>query len=97
MQRLCTPVGCILVGDEVARAVVRYAAALASKGRSDSLTIPTVDDYGQASTTAMILGSGIVVMSEWAEDDVLEPDGDALLVELEARLTVLQALPSLKR
>ncbi len=46
----------ILLNDELADAVVEYAAALARVGSSAELTVPVVIDDGSVSSASMLLG-----------------------------------------
>jgi len=49
----------ILVTDDVADAVLHYAAILAQFRASDVVAVPTVDRTGYASETSVLLTAGI--------------------------------------
>lgn len=91
MSELCVSAGSVLVGDSVAWVVVRYQALLARAYRTDVVSIPTVDADGVAAVADLVLGPGITVLSRPAADDELEPQGDGFVVDVEARIAVLQA------
>ena len=91
MRELCVSAGSLLVGDAVAHAVVRYQAVLARAYRTDVVEIPMVDIDGTTAIAELVLGPGITVLTKPAPDDELEPSGDGFIVDVEARIAVLQA------
>lgn len=78
----------VLVADDVADAVLRYAAVLATTGTSDVVHIPTVDDMGYAARVTVLLGPGIPVMVVAAPDDLLEEASPQFVADMSARSRV---------
>jgi hypothetical protein len=64
----------VLVGDEAADALVRFAAFIADKGRADAISLNVIAPDGEAIVTSFILGSGIAVMAESTNSPLPEPD-----------------------
>lgn len=85
MKYIVYGVNKVITGDEIAQAVLEYAAALAENGTTDIVDVPTADDYGQAAVASLLLGTAGQVMVEVAPDDALEPEDDALVAELKRR------------
>ncbi|MBF4591671.1 hypothetical protein [Curtobacterium sp. VKM Ac-1395] len=81
----------ILVTDDVADAVLHYAAILAQIKASDVIAVPTVDRTGYASETSVLLGAGIPLAAEAAPDDELEDNNPSFVEELTVRIREVQA------
>jgi hypothetical protein len=75
----------VMTGDEIAEAVIAYAAALGQNGTTDIVDVPTSDEHGSATTAELLLGPASQLMIENAPDDELEPEDDALVAELVRR------------
>jgi hypothetical protein len=69
----------LLLGDDVADALVRYATLLGSAGGADSVTIRSIGADGEEVEAAFLLNSGTVLMVESTRSTLPEPDNaDAL-------------------
>jgi hypothetical protein len=89
--------GEVLTSDEVADAVVDYAAALAKAGSSAELTIPVVLADGTTSEASMLLGPASQLVAQPAVNPDGELDDDTLvtrIVTLTAALGPARAQPS---
>jgi hypothetical protein len=75
----------ILVADDVAHAVLQYAALLAQIEASDIVIVPTVDVIGFASETTVLLAVGVPVAAEAAAWDELEEKNPTFVQELAER------------
>jgi len=75
----------VMTGDEIAGAVLAYAAALGQNGSTDIVDVPTADDAGFASTTEVLLGPASQIMVEDCPDDELEIEDEGLVAELQRR------------
>lgn len=75
----------VMTGDEIAAAVLAYAAALGENGTTDIVEIPTADEDGQATNAEVLLGPASQIMVETAPDDELEPEDEDLVGELRRR------------
>ena len=72
----------ILVGDDVADAVIEYAAALSGGDRADTVEVPAVAPDGTMTTTKILIGPASELVVEDAEDDVLEVDDTQFVARL---------------
>lgn len=79
----------VMTGNEIAKAVLAYAAALGQNGSTDIVDVPTADEQGFASTTEVLLGPASQIMVEDCPDDELEIEDDALVSELARRATAV--------
>jgi hypothetical protein len=70
----------ILTGDDVADAVIEYAAALSGGDRADTVAVPSVGPDGTLTTTKILIGPASELVVEDADDDVLETE-DAVFVQ----------------
>lgn len=70
----------ILTSDDVADAVIEYAAALAGGSRADTVAIPAVAADGTMTTTKVLIGPSSQLVVEDAEEDELERE-DTVFVE----------------
>jgi hypothetical protein len=75
----------ILTSDDVADAVIEYAAALCNGNRADVVRVPSVAQDGTASITAMLLGPASQIVIGDADDDELETEHPASVDRLQAR------------
>ncbi|PZE26238.1 hypothetical protein [Curtobacterium sp. MCLR17_042] len=75
----------VIASDDVAHALVHYAAVLAQARASDVLNVPTVDLTGSQTVTSIVLGPGIPVLVESAPDDELELPSPGFVDQLTQR------------
>lgn len=67
----------ILTGDDIADAVIEYAAALSGGDRADTVAVPSIAPDGTRTTTKILIGPTSELVVEDADDDQLEDeDGD---------------------
>jgi hypothetical protein len=64
----------ILTGDDVADAVLDYAATLGANGKTDTIDVPTFDEFGQAAIETMLVGPASQITLSTAPEDELEID-----------------------
>ncbi|WIB60163.1 hypothetical protein DEJ13_17250 [Curtobacterium sp. MCLR17_007] len=74
----------ILTGDDVADAVIEYAAALAGGDRADTVAVPAVAHDGTMTTTKILIGPASEVVVEDADEDELEMENDEFVARLRA-------------
>ncbi|MCA5924266.1 hypothetical protein [Curtobacterium oceanosedimentum] len=74
----------ILTTDDVADAVIEYAAALAGGDRADTVSIPAVAADGTMTTTKVLIGPASQLVVEDAEEDELEGEHDQFVARLRA-------------
>lgn len=86
MKHIVYGLSSVIASDDVADALLHYAAVLAQSRASDVVAVPTVDFSGHVTETRVVLGPGIPVLAEDAPDDELEEPNDAFVAELRARV-----------
>lgn len=91
MKSLIYGASSILVGDDVASAVLHYATVLAQARESDVVDIPTVDDVGIAAHASVVLGPGVAVMAVDAPEDALETEAPDFVEQLAGRVNLILA------
>lgn len=64
----------LLVGDEAAGLLMRYAALLAQINRGDSLDLSAIGVDGEQVHVTFLLNSGTVLLAETSRSDLPEPD-----------------------
>jgi hypothetical protein len=64
----------LLVGDDVAKALIEYAAALATARVGDSVTVKAFGLDGEAVEAVLLLDTGAPIMAESTKSDLTEPD-----------------------
>lgn len=96
MKRILYASGSVLTGDAVAQSVVQYATTLAKVGSADTITIPVVKDYENA-TVEMLIGPSSQLMLEDAGDDPDATfDDDSFRIEIDERRERVENPPSVK-
>jgi hypothetical protein len=68
--------------DDVADAVIQYAAVLGSNGRTDTIDVPTFDDDGQGAIETLLIGPASQITVSPAPEDELENDHQAFVQHL---------------
>ncbi|OII09094.1 hypothetical protein [Curtobacterium sp. MCBA15_008] len=74
----------ILTSDDVADAVIEYAAALAGGDRADTVAVPAVADDGTMTTTKILIGPSSEIVVEDTEEDDLEVEQEEFVARLRA-------------
>ncbi|OUE28387.1 hypothetical protein BFL36_01460 [Clavibacter michiganensis] len=64
----------LLMGDDAADALLEYAAALATHGRGDSVTLRALSSDGDEVDATFLLTAGSPLMAETATTTLPEPD-----------------------
>jgi len=72
----------ILVADDVADAVIEYAAALSGGDRADTVDVPAVGPDGTMTTTKILIGPASEIVVEDADEDELEADAPEFVARL---------------
>ncbi|MET4636864.1 hypothetical protein [Mycetocola sp. 2940] len=90
MRRLYYSSGSLLTGDEVCKAVLRYARALAITGDADIIVIPVVTDDGISGLAHMLVGPASQVFSMPAASQGDDPYDADIIDKLNAMTRGLQ-------
>jgi hypothetical protein len=71
-----------MAADDVADAVIQYAAVLGSNGKTDTIDVPTFDDDGQSGIETLLIGPASQITVSPAPEDELEADHDSFVQHL---------------
>ncbi|RWZ59505.1 hypothetical protein ELQ92_11740 [Labedella populi] len=69
----------LLMGDDMADALLAYAALLADAGSADSVQVKSLGIDGEEVVATFVLGNGIDLMAETTRSQLPEPDNSATL------------------
>jgi hypothetical protein len=83
----------LLVGDEIARLVIEYAAALATAGRADTVEIVAYGADGDKVKALLLLDEGAPLMGESTHSDLPEPDNSEATDYVREHLNLLTSPP----
>ncbi len=81
----------LLMDDRIADLLARYAAALADRGKADTVTVKGISDDGNEVEATFVLDSGTNLMTETTNATVPAPEDGAGLRMLEEKLAALEA------
>lgn len=74
----------ILTSDDVADAVIEYAAALSGGDRADTVAVPAIAADGTMTTTKILIGPSSELVVEDADEDELELENEEFVARLRA-------------
>jgi hypothetical protein len=88
MKRIFYSSGSVVTGDQIAEAVIRYAAVLALRDTSDTIDVPIALDSGRVDRAQLLIGpaSELAVVPE--ESDMDDPEDAETLAELERQIVL---------
>lgn len=75
----------LLMGDDVADALLAYAALLADAGSADNVEVKGVGVDGEEVVATFVLGNGIDLMAETTRSGLPEPDNSSALAYIRDR------------
>ncbi|WP_291049593.1 hypothetical protein [Herbiconiux sp.] len=78
-----------ITSDEVADALMAYAATLRGMDHGQLLTVPTIEDDGSEGSISILVGPGIPMLSRPSVSEVAEPEAIALIEQM-LQLTVVK-------
>ncbi|WP_420366592.1 hypothetical protein AAEP80_07635 [Curtobacterium sp. L3-7] len=90
MKHIIYGLATVLTTDDAAYAVLEYAAALAQAGLADTVHVPTVDRWGMATTSGILLAPAIGLLVQSAPDDELHPETEGFTNEIRWRTRAVQ-------
>jgi hypothetical protein len=80
----------LLVGDDIADALLDYAAFMTTEGIGDTVEVHAISSDGDEVTASFLLGSGVTMMAETTHTSLPEPDNTQALEYIkEARTRAL--------
>lgn len=83
----------LLLGDDTADTLIRYAAALTQHGTADSVEVKAISSDGDSVTATFLLGPGAPLMAETATNDLPEPDNSDVTTHMQERIGMLGSTP----
>jgi hypothetical protein len=86
MQHVTMADKSLLVGDEVARLLLEYAALVAQVGTGSTVQVNAIDGSGDAVVASFLLNAGTVLMVESTHSPLPEPENGEAEADLRARL-----------
>lgn len=89
MHRLHYSGGTLLVADDVCRALMHYAQALADEGTADTVTIPVVEDDGTVTSADLLIGPASQLVSTEVPNMPSGGEDPEVVAELERRTSRL--------
>ena len=90
MQEVVFAGGKFVTSDEVAEALLEYAAALANVNRAATIRVPAVVESGEAAHVTVLVGPASQLMSEDTSVVAGEPEGAEFVRQVRERVEQLQ-------
>lgn len=81
--------GSFVTGDDIADALLEYAAELANAARAATVHVPALGTLGQDVDIAVVVGPSSQLLSTPSEDPHDEPDGTRFIEDVHQRLEEL--------
>lgn len=91
MRSLVYAGNALRTGDDIAQAVLEYAASLAGAHRADTVMIPVRTASGTVSSATLLLGPASQIVAEDLRDDHDELEDAALVADLRARVRAIDS------
>jgi hypothetical protein len=83
----------LLIGDEVADLLTRYAALLADQGGGDRVELRAFSDDGDEVSVTIVLSSGTTIVAESSHNRLPEPDNADAVAYLSDRIALMTDPP----
>ena len=96
MKRLTYADKSLLVDDETADLIVKYAVALGAAGSADSVDLRGFGADGDEVVGSFVLNAGTVLMAETVHTSMTDPDNSEAIEYMRARLARLQSPPTVQ-
>ena len=84
----------LLVGDDAADTLIRYAAALGRKHSSDDVRLTAISGDGDEVTATFLLSASAPLMIESAHSSLPEPDHTAVVEDMRNKISDLEHTPT---
>ena len=84
----------LLVGDDAAETLIRYAAALGRKQISDDIRLTAISGDGDEVTATFLLSASAPLMTESAHSSLPEPDNTAAVEHMRKKIDDLEHTPT---
>jgi hypothetical protein len=83
----------LLVGDQAADTVARYAALLARHNSGDTVDLHAVSSDGDEVDATLVLNSGTSLMVETTHSNLPEPDNTTAIEYMQGKIQLLESPP----
>jgi hypothetical protein len=93
MQHITFADKSLLVGDEAARVLLEYAAALGGHDQADTVVLQAISSDGDDVEATFLLNSGSPLMAESATTRAAEPDNSDALDYMYSKLKLIKFPP----
>ncbi|GAA2751259.1 hypothetical protein [Amnibacterium kyonggiense] len=90
MQHLSVAGESLLIGDEVADCLVRYAAHLGRTGGADDVAVRALGVDGEEVRLHLLLNAGVTLVAESTESLLPEPDNAEALASMRTRISAFE-------
>ncbi len=94
MRRIHYAGDTLLLGDDVADALMDYAARLARQDSAVTITIRALDDGGTEHAVDILVGPATMMTATHVDSDLPEPDNAAVVADLARRVSLLESPPA---
>ena len=84
----------LLIGDETADTLIKYAAVLTQNGTADSVEAKAISSDGDNVIATFLLGPGAPLMAETAHTALPEPDNTEVTAYMQDRIDTLGHAPT---
>jgi hypothetical protein len=96
MQHITFADKSLLVGDEAARILLEYAAALAGDDQADTVILNAISSDGDDVQATFLLSPGSPLMAESATTKADEPDNAEAIAYMSQRLQTIKSPPNVQ-
>lgn len=79
----------LLIGDEAADLLLRFAASLANLGRADVVVVKALGTQGESVDVTFLLDAGSVMLSKQADSELAEPENSTAVAYMRDRMHAL--------
>ena len=80
----------LLIGDEAADLLIRFAASLANLGRADVVVVKALGAQGESIDVTFLLDAGSVMLSKSADSELAEPENSTAIAYMRNRMHALE-------
>lgn len=94
MQHLTVESKDLLIGDEAADVLTRYAALVAERGLGDRVRLHAISDDGDDVVATIVLSGGTTFLTESTHNNLPEPDNAEAITYMRERIARLTAPPN---
>jgi hypothetical protein len=84
----------VLVGDEAADTLVRFAAVLSDSGHAGTVMMNAIDSGGDFIVATFVLGSGVNLMAQTTSSPLEEPDNTQAVDYMNSKMDQIVSPPT---